>query len=56
MIEVMLLEGISAQVTQDSKIVFQIFLCPKGQLISKCLFGVFNFFQKRTKTSQPEVS
>ena len=23
----------------------------KGQLISKCLFGVFNFFQKRTKTS-----
>ena len=25
--------------------------CSKGQLISKCLFGVFNFFQKR-----PEVS
>ena len=24
--------------------------CSKGQLISKCLFGVFNFFQKRTKT------
>ena len=28
-----------------------------GQLISKCLFGVFKFFQKkRTKTSQPGVS
>ena len=23
---------------------------PKGQIISKFLFGVFNFFQKRTKT------
>ena len=32
-------------------------LDPKGQLISKCLFDVFNFLQKkRTKTSQPEVS
>ena len=28
----------------------------KGQLISKCPFGVLKFFQKRTKTSQPEVS
>ena len=29
----------------------------KGQLISKCLFGVFNFFQKTNeKTSRPEVS
>ena len=28
----------------------------KGQLISKCLFGVVKFFQKRTKTSRPEVS
>ena len=29
---------------------------PKGQLISKCLFSVFKFFQKkRTKTSWPEV-
>ena len=28
----------------------------KVQLISKCLFGVFDFFQKRTKTSRPEVS
>ena len=28
-----------------------------GQLISNCLFGVFNFSQKkRTKTSRPEVS
>ena len=24
----------------------------KGQLISKCLFGVFNFLKKTTKTSQ----
>ena len=28
----------------------------KGHLISKCLFGVLKFFQKRTKTSRPEVS
>ena len=27
----------------------------KGQLISKCLFGVFNFFQKTNKKNQPEV-
>ena len=27
-----------------------------GQLISKCLVSVFNFFQNWTKTSQPEVS
>ena len=27
----------------------------KGQLISKCLFGVFTFFQKQTKTSQQVV-
>ena len=28
----------------------------KGQLFSKCIFCVFNFFQKRMKTSRPEVS
>ena len=27
----------------------------KGQLISKCLFGVFNSFKKQTKTIQPEL-
>jgi hypothetical protein len=27
----------------------------KSQLISKCLFVVFTFFQKRTKTSQQVV-
>ena len=27
----------------------------KGQLILKCLFGVFTFFQKRTKTSRQVV-
>ena len=26
------------------------FTTTKGQIISKCLIGVFNFFQKRTKT------
>ena len=26
-----------------------------GQIISKCLFGVFSFSQKRTKTSRPKV-
>ena len=26
------------------------YLVPNGQIISKCLFGVFNFFQKWTKT------
>ena len=30
-------------------------LTTKGQLISKCLFGVFTFFQKRTKTSRQGV-
>ena len=29
---------------------------PKGQLISKCLFGVFNSSKKRTRTILPEVS
>ena len=28
---------------------------PKGQLISKCIFGVFNSSKKRTKTIQLEV-
>ena len=28
----------------------------KGQLISKCFFGVYNFFQKKKKTSQADVS
>ena len=28
----------------------------KGQLISKCLFGVLNSSKKRTKTIRPEVS
>ena len=28
----------------------------KGQLISKGIFAVFNFFPKQTKTSRPEVS
>ena len=27
----------------------------KGQIISKCLFGVFNFFQKQTKTRRKLV-
>ena len=30
-------------------------LATKGQLISKCLFGVFNSPKKRTKTIQLEV-
>ena len=30
-------------------------LFTKGQLISKCLFGVFNSPKKRTKTIRPEV-
>ena len=34
----------------------QKFVQNKGQLISKCLFGVFNFSQKTKKTSRPEVS
>ena len=28
----------------------------RGQIISKCLFGVFNFLQKTNEKSQPEVS
>ena len=36
--------------------VFTIKLVPKGQKISKCLFGVFNSSKKRTKASRPEVS
>ena len=31
------------------------FGCTKGQLISKCLFGVFNSSKKRTKTILLEV-
>ena len=31
---------------------FILLLC-KGQLISKCLFGVFNFFQKMNENNQP---
>jgi hypothetical protein len=27
----------------------------KGQLISKCLFGVFNSSKRQTKTIRPEV-
>ena len=34
---------------------FLLTMVPKGQLISKCLFGVFNSSKKRTKTIQFEV-
>ena len=30
---------------------FDLYYCTKGQLISKCLFGVFNFFQKTNKNT-----
>ena len=30
--------------------------CSKGELISKCLFGVFNSAKKRTKTIRYKVS
>ena len=36
---------------ENSKNCFRDLLTFKGQLISKCLFCVFNFFKKRTKTS-----
>ena len=32
------------------------YIADKGQLISKCLFGVFNSSKKRTKTIRPEVT
>ena len=35
--------------------VFWVFWEPKGQLVSKCLFGAFNSPKKRTKTIRLEV-
>ena len=46
-------------ITKEASIFFSVFKFGawdnKGQLISKCLFGVFNSPKKRMKTNQHEV-
>ena len=43
---------LSKKVTKIDEILFVDLTLCKGQLISKCLFGIFNFPKKRTKKIQ----
>ena len=46
-----LISKTNCQVANSSKKWTNEFVCTKGQIISKCLFGVFNFFQKTNKNT-----